>query len=232
MASEAPEEAELGWHGLVGDRRLAFRLVDDRGGFPWLTATRLPELLLFSPVGSETAAEGRLPTHVRTPEGKVFGLFSRELESQVGDLCGSQVQMTHLNRGIFDEASVSVIASATVLEVAQLVEHRPDVRRFRPNLQISLQSSEAFEEDTWVGGLLSFGSRADSAAIAITNRDERCSMINIDPDSAVRTPEILKAVVRERSNLAGVYGTVIRCGHLTVGQPVYFTPLGGIEKLL
>jgi uncharacterized protein YcbX len=50
MAGEVLEEVALGWHGLDGDRRLAFRKVGDRGGFPWLTATKLPELLQFTPV--------------------------------------------------------------------------------------------------------------------------------------------------------------------------------------
>src|SRR2546428_2503164 len=49
MSGEALEVAELGWHGVDGDRRLAFRRADDRGGFPWLTATKLPDLILFAP---------------------------------------------------------------------------------------------------------------------------------------------------------------------------------------
>ena len=49
MAGERLEAAELGWHGLEGDRRLAFRRLADRSGFPWLTAGKLPELLLFAP---------------------------------------------------------------------------------------------------------------------------------------------------------------------------------------
>ena len=53
MSGEALESAELGWHGLDGDRRLALRRMDDRGGFPWLTATKLPELILFAPVRRE-----------------------------------------------------------------------------------------------------------------------------------------------------------------------------------
>ena len=36
-------------------------------------------------------------------------------------------------------------------------------------------------------------------------------------------PEVLKAVVRERDNKVGVYGTVIRCGRLAVGQTLYFS---------
>jgi len=49
MAGERLEAANLGWHGLAGDRRLALRRVDDRGGMPWLTASKLPDLLLFTP---------------------------------------------------------------------------------------------------------------------------------------------------------------------------------------
>ena len=223
MSGEILEEAELGWHGIDGDRRLAFRRVNDRGGFPWLTASKLPELILFAPVRRVADAAGGLPTHVRTPEGEELALFGQELAAEVGGRYGSPVEMTHLNRGIFDEASVSAITSATVGEIAKLVGHRPDVRRFRPNILISSQPSDPFVEDGWVGGVLSFGEGDAAAAIAVTNWDERCSMVNFDPDSRLHTPEVLRAVVREKDNKAGVYGTVIRCGRLALGQPLYFT---------
>lgn len=224
MSGEALEAAELGWHGLDGDRRLALRRIDDRGGFPWLTATQLPELILFAPV--RKAAEG-LPTHVRTLEGEELALLGQQLAAAFSRRHGSPVEMTHLNRGIFDEASVSVITSATVAGIAELVWHRPDVRRFRPNILVSSLRSDPFEEDAWVGGLLSFGEGDQAATIAVTNRDERCSMVNLDPDSTRPAPEVLKAVVRDRDNKAGVYGTVIRCGRLAVGQPLYFSPAVG-----
>ena len=32
MGGERLEAAKLGWHGLDGDRRLAFRRIDDRSG--------------------------------------------------------------------------------------------------------------------------------------------------------------------------------------------------------
>ena len=227
MGGEALEEAELGWHGLDGDRRLAFRRLDDRRGFPWLTATKLPELVLFSPLHRGAAAAKGLPTHVRTPGGEELALFGPELAAEVGARHGSPVEMMHLSRGIFDEASVSAITSATVGRIAQLAGHRADVRRFRPNVLISAPQTEAFGEDAWVGGVLSFGEGDAAAAIAVTNWDQRCSMVNLDPDSGHRTPEVLKAVVRERDNKAGVYGTVIRRGRLAVGQPLYFTPAAG-----
>src|SRR5204863_10037269 len=104
MGGERMEVAELGWHGLDGDRRLAFRRVDDRGGFPWLTASKLPELILFAPLRRGPTVEGELPTHVRTPDGEELPLFGQELATEVGRRHGSPVEMIHLNRGLLDEA--------------------------------------------------------------------------------------------------------------------------------
>ena len=151
-------------------------------------------------------------------------MFGEELAREVGRRHGSPVEMMHLNRGIFDEASISLIASATVSEVARLAAQRPDVRRFRPNIVIASVRSIPFEEDAWVEGVLSFGETNEGAAIGITNRDERCSMVNFDPDSARSTPEVLRAIVRVRDNKAGVYGTVTRRGRVAVGQPIFFEP--------
>lgn len=222
MSGEPLETADLGWHGLEGDRRLAFRRLDDRGGFPWLTASRLPELILFAP--RRRGVEGDLPTHVRTPEGEELELFGQELAEEVSRRHGSPVQVMHLNRGIFDEASVSVMASATVGEIGRLAAQPPDVRRFRPNILMSTLRAIPFEEDEWVGGVLSFGEGPEAAAIAVTNRDERCSMVNFDPDSARPAVDVLKAIVRVRDNRAGVYGAVTRRGRLAVGQAVLFEP--------
>src|SRR5438477_13143059 len=79
MSGERLDVAELGWHGLEGDRRLAFRRTEDRGGFPWLTATSLPDLILFAPLRRGFAVEGAPPTHVRTPEGEEMAVFGQEL---------------------------------------------------------------------------------------------------------------------------------------------------------
>jgi uncharacterized protein YcbX len=223
MGGEPLEVADLGWHGLDGDRRLAFHRAGDRGGFPWLTASRLPELLLYAPMRRGAAANGNLPTHIRTPEGRELEVFGHELATEVGRRLGSPVEMMHLNRGIFDEASISVIATATVREIGRLTTQRPDVRRFRPNILIGSARAVPFEEDDWVGGVLRFG-ETEGAAVGITNRDERCSMVNFDPDSARPIADVLKAIVRLRDNKAGVYGTVIRRGRIAVGQPVFFVP--------
>jgi len=226
MGGEVMDMADLGWHGVDGDRRLAFRREDDRGGFPWLSAGKLPELILFAPLRRGPSGAGDLPTHVRTPDGEELPVFGQELATEVGRRHRSPVQMMHFRNGIFDEANISVITSATVGEIGRLAAQRPDVRRFRPNILIASRRSVPFEEEEWVGGVLYFGEGPDVGAVAVTNRDERCSMVNLDPDSARPAAEVLKAIVRVKDNKAGVYGTVIRRGRLAVGQHILFEARG------
>src|SRR4051812_17702747 len=108
MAGERLEAASLGWHGIDGDRRLALQRTQDRSDFPWLSASKLPELLLFTPLRHEDGARENIPTHVRTPEGAELAIFGDELAGEIGRRHGAPVRMTHLRAGIFDEASVSV----------------------------------------------------------------------------------------------------------------------------
>jgi uncharacterized protein YcbX/catechol 2,3-dioxygenase-like lactoylglutathione lyase family enzyme len=226
MRGERLEAAKLGWHGLEGDRRLAFRRIDDGSGFPWLSASKLPQLLLFAPHGSEAD----LPTHVRTPDGAELPVFGEELAAEVGRRHHAPVQMMHFRNGIFDEASISVITLDTVHEIGRLAGQSPDVRRFRPNIVVRSLRSVPFQEDEWVGGVLSFGGGDEGPEITVTMRDVRCSMVNFDPDSAKPAPEMLKAVVRVHQNTAGIYGTVIRTGELAVGQPILLHAAAGADR--
>jgi uncharacterized protein YcbX len=221
MGGERIEEANLGWYGLEGDRRLALRRMDDRSGMPWLTASKLPDLVLFAPQRREDGPQGDLPTHIRTPDGEEVPVFGEDLAKEVGRRYGAPVEMMQLRHGIFDEASISVIASDTVREIGRLSGRSLDVRRFRPNVLVRLLRPTPFQEDEWVGGVLSFGEGDDAPAIAVTMRDERCSMVNLDPDSASPAPEVMKAVVRANQNTAGIYGAVTRIGRLAIGQTIF-----------
>jgi uncharacterized protein len=230
MGGERLESAKLGWHGLEGDRRLAFRRVNDRSGMPWLTASKLPELLLFAPHCRDDGAQGDLPTHVRTPDGEEMPVFGEDLAAEVGRRFGAPVQMMQLNHGIFDEACISVIASETVREIGRLAGRNLDVRRFRPNVVVRLLRPVPFQEDEWLGGVLSFGEGDDAPAVTVTMRDIRCSMVNLDPDSASSAPEVQMAVIRANRNQAGIYGAVTRIGRLAVGQTLFLRAATGKGK--
>jgi len=221
MAGEQLDTASLGWHGLDGDRRFAFRRIADQGGFPWLTAGRLPELILFRPFRRDPGSDNQTPTHVRTPEGEILELRGEELRAEIARRHGAEVELMQLNQGIFDVASVSLITLATILQIEKESGRNLETRRFRPNLLIESYRNEPFEEDDWVGKVLVFGENAEGGALSITLRDERCVMINFDPETAQATPSILKSVVRLHQNNAGIYGTVVGVGNLSIGQKIY-----------
>ncbi len=218
MAGETLECAPLGWHGLEGDRRFAFRRIAERSGFPWLTAGKLPELLLYKPIRQ---ADTDLPSHITTPEGKVLEITSDELRDEIARRYGAEVEMMQLKQGIFDDATISLISLATSNKITTESGNPPDIRRFRPNVVIDTQGSAPFTEDQWVGKTVIFGDAKDSPAIQVTVRDLRCAMVNLDPDTAKSDPAVLKAVAQMNQTCAGVYGTVIRVGMLAVGQPIY-----------
>jgi uncharacterized protein len=245
MAGESLEHAHMGWHGLEGDRRFAFRRVAEQGGFPWLTASKLPELILYKPIRQresqdvnlpapvvtdilDTAAyfaslsqDGSLPTHVVTPEGKVLEIRSDELRDEIISRFGAKVELMQLKHGIFDEAPISLISQVTTNKITDDSGKPHDIRRFRPNIVIEPVDGEPFAEDQWVGKTIVFGDGEDCPAVQVTLRDERCVMINLNPDTAQSDPALMKTVVQLNQNCAGVYATVIRMGALSVGQKVY-----------
>src|SRR5215472_763547 len=93
MRGEQLDAATLGWHGLEGDRRFAVRRLDERGGSPWLTAGRLPDLISLTPLRRENGNGEGLPTHIRTPEGEEMPLLGETLASEIGRRYGAPVQM-------------------------------------------------------------------------------------------------------------------------------------------
>lgn len=221
MAGVATDSAFLGWHGLQGDRRFAFRRLNDKSDFPWLSASKLPELLLYRPLGLDENAEEPLPTLVRTPEGVIFPIGSAELQHNVAERFGSPVELMKLRNGIFDEGTVSVIHLATMSAISREAGQTLDTRRFRANIVIASDTTGPFTEDRWVGGRLVFGSDDSGPMLTLTMRDLRCMMINLDPDTAKQNPSMMKAVVRMNENYAGVYASVARTGHISVGQSVH-----------
>jgi uncharacterized protein YcbX len=220
MAGTSTESAFLGWHGLDGDRRFAFRRLGDDSGFPWLSASRVPELVLYHPFGLDESTGEPLPTHVRTPAGTHMELRSVELQSEIAERFGSSVELMKLKHGIFDDASVSVISLATIAGIGSEVGVELDRRRFRANIVLETRDPALFLEDGWVGGTLLFGNSEPRPAVSVTARDVRCMMINLDPDTGTQDARVMKTVVRLNKNNAGVYGTVVQTGTIRVGQPV------------
>ena len=220
MAGLKMDSTFLGRHGLAGDRRFAFRRLGDQSDFPWLTASRLPELLLYYPFGLDERTGEALPTHVRTPAGAEAELRSAALAKEIAERHGASVALMHLSRGIFDDGTVSVISRVTIAAIGRDAGMELAPRRFRANILLETADPDPFAEDRWVGGRLVFGESEPRPAVSLTARDVRCMMINLDPDTAKQDRRVLKAVARLNANNAGVYGTVVQTGTIHVGQPV------------
>jgi uncharacterized protein len=220
MAGTMTESAFLGWHGLDGDRRFAFRRMSVETGFPWLVATHVAELLLYHPYGLDESTGEPLPTHVRTPAGTQLELRSAELRNEIAERFGSSVELMNIRQGIFDDAPISVISRATVAGIGSEAGVDLDRRRFRANIVLETRDHDSFLENQWLGGTLLFGNSEPKPAVRVTMHDVRCMMINLDPDTATQDGRVLKTVVRLNGNRAGVYGAVVQTGTIRVGDSV------------
>ena len=211
LAGIATQRAMLERHGIPGDRRYAFRRVGVESDFPFLTASKFPEMILY------TVADGQ----VHTPTGETFARGSEELNAHFSERYGHPVELLNLKNGIFDDSPISVITDTTIDAISSHANVPSDSRRFRPNIVVATESGQPFQEDDWIGGHLIFGDEKDAPSVALMLRDERCMMINLDPYTAKQDPAMMKAAVQLNDNFAGAYGVVVRTGEINVGQPVY-----------
>jgi MOSC domain-containing protein len=212
MAGEAMSSAELGWHGLEGDRRFAFVRSGVRGGMPWLTASKLASLVTYVPL---------LPSRVRTPKGEELELFGDELRAEITAAHGAPVELMHLRNGTFDDAPLSIITTSAIATVTREAGVDADARRFRPNLLIETPDGEPFPEDAWVGQRLRIGEGEEAPAVSVCTRDVRCAMLNLHPETGAADPRLMKAAVRLNDNCTGVYATIVRTGTVRVGDGLY-----------
>jgi uncharacterized protein len=216
MAAESLTSADVGWQGLAGDRRWAFIRPDmERSGFPWLTIRERPELWHYRPRFVEADRPDASPTVVRTPAGVELDVLDPALAAELGP----GVRVMKQNRGTFDTAPLSLITTQTIAGLAARVAMPLSAERFRPNLVVDATDGDDFPEDAWVGAELQVG----GMRMRVDKRDQRCVMINVDPETTARDPAVLRTVARERDACLGVYGTTVAPGPVSVGDPVRIT---------
>jgi len=211
MGAEPLAEIEVSWHGFAGDRRWAFvRDGLERSGFPWLTIRERSNLCHYLPSFVDPSKPDASRSVVRTPSGDELDVSDPALAAELGE----GVRVIKQNRGVFDAAPLSLISTQSVAALGALAGSELDPLRFRPNLLV--EASEPFEEETWVGSVL----RVGGMRMRVDRQDERCVVVNVDPVTSERNPAVLRAVAQERGNCAGVYGSPVSPGLVTVGDPV------------
>lgn len=218
MQGEALPSVLLTLQGLAEDRRYAFVQTDSRSSFPWLTARELPELLYYR-TSVERAGAPEVAVTVTTASGNRWPVDSDDLRRTIESRAGKPVFLLRDYRGSFDVAPISLISGQTVARIAEESGTKEDPWRFRPNLLVDLASGEPFDELKWVGAILRIG---DTARIAVTEVDQRCMMITLDPSTGQASPSILKCVAQRHGQSAGVYATVLTPGEVREGDTVTF----------
>lgn len=216
MRGEACASLPLTLQGFEEDRRFAFVQAESRSAFPWLTAREMPELLRWQ-TSVEKASTADAAVTVTTPAGERWPVASNEVRQAIEKRFGKPVFLLRDYRGSFDVANVSLISEQTVQGIAEESQTEANPWRFRPNLLVNLEVGAAFDELKWVGRVLRIGHKA---RIAVTEVDERCVMITLDPTTSEPAPQILKCVVQQHNKCAGVYATVLTSGEVRTGDGI------------
>ena len=242
MAGERLTEAHMGFTGFYGDRCYAFKNSAARKGFPYLNATvqqqmlcyrpkfrfpemavnppNLPEAMSIAPGVNPADAEPEdMSIDVETPSGAVVAIDDSALIGMLGEgLRGeNHITLVRSDRALTDCRPVSLISSQTVRQIGEELGGPVDKQRFRANIYLDLTSNHGFAEYELVGRKLRFGSRAE---VAVLERDPRCKVMSLDPDTGAHNPEVLRKVAQAHGACAGVYCAVLVEGLLFEGDTV------------
>lgn len=242
MAGERVAEAYMGFPGFYGDRCYAFRNSAARKGFPYLNATTQPRMLRYRPqfrfparaarppnlreamsiapgVNPADAEPGDLFLDVATPADAIVAIDDPTLLGMLAEgLRGeNRITLVRSDRALTDCRPLSLIGLPTVRQIGEELGTALDKRRFRANIYLDLASDRGFAEDEWVGRRLRLGAKAE---VAILERDPRCKVLSLDPDTGEHNPDVLRTVAQAHGACAGVYGAVLVEGLLFEGDPV------------
>jgi uncharacterized protein len=242
MRGEALPEVFMGFSGVYGDRCYAFKNSSARKGFPYLSASAQEQLLRYRPLFRHAEQSTRPPNlteamsispganpanaepddlliDVVTPLGVVLAADDPALKEMLleGLRGENHLTLVRSDRALTDCRPVSLISLQTIRQLEAELGIPLDKRRFRANIYLDLESDYGFAEDQLVGRKMRIGS---SATVMVLERDPRCKMISLDPDTGDHNPEVLRKVAAAHDAYAGVYCAVLVEGMLTQGAPI------------
>ena len=201
MRGEELDEAFVGFTGIYGDRLYAFRS-SASPKVQFLTARQQNQMLRYQP-------RFRQPDNldVVTPSGNVLAIDDPALIPMLAGGVGDEDQVTLIrsDRAMTDCHPISLFSIQTAQALGDELGIGIDKRRFRANIYLDLGTADGFFEDEFVGRTMRIGSEA---VISILERDPRCKLITLDPDTAESNPQILRSVAQRHEGNAGVYAAV------------------------
>ena len=242
MSGEEIKQSYLGFSGVYGDRLYAFYDKSAPEAFPFLTGREREEMLLYQPrfrhpehavsppnlAEAEAAEPGLTPVYastadlvvdIATPSGEVLAIDDPALITRLSEgLDGTHaVSLLRSHRSFTDCRPVSIFSIQTVQQIGEEVGFGLDKRRFRANIYADLTPMAGFAENAFIGHKLQIGAKA---VLAVTDRDPRCKMITLDPNTAQARLEVLKTVRDAHEGKAGLYGVVLVEGVVRPGDEI------------
>jgi uncharacterized protein YcbX len=240
MAGEEIDEAFVGFSGLMGDRAFAFVREPGPSGFPWLTGREQEDLILYRPRFTDAATTalprgveksfGMAPgvfvaypepaafaISVTTPGGQTWPVDSAELKAELEQKSGQKVRLRFSDRSHWDCRPVSLFGNASAVALGEQLGMSMDRRRFRANFYADWDGGQAFREDELVGRTLAVG---DRLRLAVLERDPRCKMITLDPDTGAEDSSVLQHLTKTRGATIGVYAAVLTEGVVRRGDSI------------
>jgi MOSC domain-containing protein len=242
MRGQELQRAYVGFSGVYGDRLYAFRSSAAPKGFPYLTGREQEQMLLYRPVfrdvermskppnltEAEAMGPGITPVYpdaaesmldVETPSGEKLAIDDSKLIERLREGIRDRHELTllHSDRAMTDCRPISLFSIQTVQQLGKEVGTNLDKRRFRANIFVDLGSGSAFSENEFVGHTLQIG---DKAMVAVTDRDPRCKMITLDPNTAQANPQVMRHLARAHDGKAGIYGAVLVEGTIRPGDQI------------
>jgi uncharacterized protein len=240
MRGEELDEIFAGYPGVYGDRVFAFTSSLSPKGFPFFTGRDQRQMIRYHarfrnpekaarPINlAEAESSGANPIsanaselmiEVETPDGKTIAIDDPTLIDNLRANVDENHQLTlrRSDKAITDCRPLSIFAVQSAKKLGEETGVTVDKRRFRANVYVDLTNADGFAEDQFVGKTLRIGSKV---VVSVLERDPRCMMITLDPDTAEKTPAILKQVAQAHEGMAGVYGAVLMEGMIRKGDSV------------
>ena len=112
---------------------------------------------------------------------------------------------------------LSMFGRQTLRQLSKEIGTTLDKRSFRANLYVDFEDAEGFSEDALVGKSLRIGSKV---VVSVLERDPRCKMIGLDPETGEHSPKTLEQVSAAHDGMAGVYAAVLVEGMIHSGDEV------------
>ncbi len=116
------------------------------------------------------------------------------------------------------EKCLSLINLASVRDLERVMGTAVDPARFRAN--IYFEGAAAWAEFDWIGKEIAIG----AARLQVSARIDRCAAINVNPETAARDMNAIKALQRGFGHIdMGVYAKVLGGGEIATGDSITAT---------